>query len=92
MNARITRWLMAGCAVAALGAAAWAAVGAARAADKGSATVGAVADLEERVAELEASVARKGNRKVSLTISGEVSKAVLYVDGIDGAPWNSGAI
>jgi len=28
------------------------------------------ADLEERVAELEATIARKGNRKVSLTLSG----------------------
>ena len=33
------------------------------------------ADLEERVAELEATTARKGNRKVSLTISGQVNKA-----------------
>jgi hypothetical protein len=36
------------------------------------------ADLEERVAELEATTARKGNRKVSLTISGHVNKGVLY--------------
>ena len=28
------------------------------------------ADLEERIAELEATTARKGNRKVSLTITG----------------------
>jgi hypothetical protein len=33
------------------------------------------ADLEERVAELEATTVRKGNRKVSLTISGQVSRA-----------------
>jgi hypothetical protein len=32
------------------------------------------ADLEERVAELEATTARKGNRKVSLTISGHVAR------------------
>ena len=38
------------------------------------------ADLEERVAELEATVATKGNRKVSLTISGQVSRALLWVD------------
>ncbi len=38
------------------------------------------ADLEERIAELEATTARKGNRKVSLTISGQVSKAVLFWD------------
>ena len=31
------------------------------------------ADLEERVAELEATTARKGNRRMSLTVSGQVS-------------------
>jgi predicted porin len=36
------------------------------------------ADLEERVAELEATTARKGNRKVSLTVYGQVSKAMLW--------------
>jgi hypothetical protein len=35
------------------------------------------ADLEERVAELEATSARKGNRRVSLTISGQVSTALM---------------
>ncbi|HEY7158494.1 MAG TPA: hypothetical protein VH575_31405 [Gemmataceae bacterium] len=40
------------------------------------------ADLEERVAELEATTARKGNRKVSLTISGQVSTMVMgWSDG-----------
>lgn len=38
------------------------------------------ADLEERIAELEATTARKGNRKVSLTISGHVNQGVLYWD------------
>lgn len=38
------------------------------------------ADLEERVAELEAVTVKKGNRKVSVTISGWVSKGVLWVD------------
>ena len=38
------------------------------------------ADLEERVAELEATTARKGNRKVSLTISGQVTTGVLAWD------------
>lgn len=38
------------------------------------------ADLEERVAELEATTARKGNRKVKLTISGFVNEAVLWWD------------
>ena len=38
------------------------------------------ADLEERIAELEATTARKGNRKVSLTISGWVAQQLLVVD------------
>lgn len=41
------------------------------------------ADLEERVAELEATTARKGNRKVSLQVYGQVSEAVIW--------WNDGA-
>ncbi len=42
------------------------------------------ADLEERVSELEATTARKGNRKVSLTISGWVNEAVfLWDDGTE---------
>lgn len=38
------------------------------------------ADLEERVAELEATTARKGNSKVSLTIYGQVNMALLTWD------------
>jgi hypothetical protein len=38
------------------------------------------ADLEERVAELEATAARKGNRKMSLTITGQVNREVLWFD------------
>src|SRR5262245_50914953 len=41
------------------------------------------ADLEERVAELEATTARKGNRKVSLTISGQVHTNVMAWDNGD---------
>ena len=41
------------------------------------------ADLEERIAELEATTARKGNRKVSLTVYGQVNAALLYVDAGD---------
>ena len=37
-------------------------------------------DLEERIADLEATTARKGNRKVSLTISGWVNEAVFFWD------------
>lgn len=40
------------------------------------------ADLEERVAELEATTARKGNRKVSLTVTGWVTEQVMW--------WNDG--
>ena len=39
-------------------------------------------DLEERVSELEATTARKGNRKVSLQIYGQVSETVMW--------WNDG--
>lgn len=40
------------------------------------------ADLEERIAELEATTVRKGNRRVSLTLSGQVVRSLLY--------WNDG--
>ncbi len=41
-------------------------------------------DLEERIAELEATTVRKGNRKVSLTIAGQVNKAFLgWDDGFE---------
>ncbi len=45
------------------------------------------ADLEERIAELEATAVRKGNRKVSLKLSGHVNEAVLYWD--DGVETNT---
>jgi len=42
------------------------------------------ADLEERIAELEATTVRKGNRKVSLTLSGQVTTSVMaWSDGND---------
>jgi predicted porin len=45
---------------------------------------GCCADLEERVAELEATTARKGNRVVSLQVYGQVNKALLiWDDGVD---------
>src|SRR6187551_968091 len=37
-------------------------------------------DLEERVAELEATTVRKGNKKVSVTLYGQVNRAVLFWD------------
>jgi predicted porin len=45
------------------------------------------ADLEERIAELEATAARKGNRKVSLTISGYVAQELTFWD--DGREQNA---
>ena len=51
--------------------------GSASAADLGG---NCCADLEERIAELEATTARKGNRKVSLTISGWVAEQVMWWD------------
>ena len=38
------------------------------------------ADLEERIAELEATTARKGNRKVSLTVTGYVAQEITFWD------------
>jgi hypothetical protein len=52
-------------------------VGSARAADLGG---NCCADLEERIAELEATTARKGNRKMSLTVTGQVHRAVIWYD------------
>ena len=37
-------------------------------------------DLEERIAELEATTATKGNRKMSLTISGQVNRLIMWWD------------
>lgn len=42
------------------------------------------ADLEERIADLEASTARKGNRKVSLEVSGFVNETLfVWDDGVE---------
>ena len=53
------------------------AAGTASAADLGG---NCCADLEERIAELEATTVRKGNRKVSLTISGWVGEQLTWWD------------
>jgi predicted porin len=67
--------------VAAAGILLGAAVKPVNAADLGG---GCCADLEERVAELEATTARKGNRVVSLQLYGQVNKALMiWDDGID---------
>lgn len=71
-----SKWLIA-TSVAALAVAGGLYATKAKAADLGGSCC---ADLEERVAELEATVARKGNRKVRLVVSGQVSKAVLWHD------------
>ncbi len=57
----------------------------AQAADLGGDCCG---DLEERVAELEATTARKGNRKVKLEVSGQVNEAFIWWD--DGVESNAG--
>ncbi|MDZ4841084.1 MAG: porin [Hyphomicrobium aestuarii] len=49
------------------------------------------ADLEERIAELEATTARKGNRKVSLTVSGWVAEQVIvWDDGVESNAYQTG--
>ena len=68
---------------AAIGAATLLGGGNAFAADLGG---NCCADLEERIAELEATTARKGNRKVSLTITGWVSSQLYWFN--DGAEKN----
>lgn len=45
------------------------------------------ADLEERVAELEATTARKGNKKVSVQVYGKMNRVVMFWD--DGAERNT---
>ena len=63
-------------------------VGSASAADLGG---NCCADLEERIAELEATTARKGNRKVSLTVSGWVAEQMMYWDdGFEKNPYITG--
>jgi len=45
------------------------------------------ADLEDRIAELEATAAKKGNRTVSLTVTGYIAKQVMFWD--DGVERNA---
>ncbi len=45
------------------------------------------ADLEDRVAELEATTVRKGNKKVSVTLYGQVNRPALFWD--NGAETNA---
>jgi predicted porin len=72
------------CALVAAGLLAGGLVTSANAADLGG---NCCADLEERIAELEATTARKGNRKVSLTVSGWVAEQVTWWD--DGVESNT---
>jgi hypothetical protein len=78
MNVKISRTALLATAALLLGGVA------AQAADLGG---NCCADLEERVAELEATTARKGNRKVSLTVSGQINEAVIFWD--DGVEKNA---
>lgn len=64
-------------AIAAIAAAAYYGTSKAKAADMGGSCC---SDLEDRIAELEATTARKGNRKVSLEVSGYVSHSVMMWD------------
>ncbi len=75
---------IAGCAVAAVLGVSAGGISSANAADLGG---NCCADLEERIAELEATTARKGNRKVSLTVSGWVNEAIYFWD--DGVEQNA---
>ena len=50
------------------------------------------ADLEERVAELEATTARKGNRKVSLTVYGQVNKAIMWHNSDESDAYREGEL
>ena len=58
----------------------WALIGGAAWRPAAAADLGATccADLEERVAEIEATTVRKGNRRVSLTLSGQVTRSLMY--------------
>ena len=47
-------------------------------------------DLEERVAELEATAARKGNRRVSLTVYGHVNEMMMWWDDGFESNWYQG--
>lgn len=71
------RWIAIGAVTAAFLATAAVMTGAVKAADLGGSCC---VDLEERIAELEATTARKGNRKVTLTLSGQVSRSILFID------------
>jgi len=48
------------------------------------------ADLEERIAELEATTATKGNRKTTVQVYGRVSQAVVFTDFGDYNDWSAG--
>src|SRR5690606_15784766 len=83
----MTRGLMKSTSCFAIAAAAGLFATSAMAADLGG---NCCADLEERVAELEATAAREGNRKVSLTVYGQVNKELLWHD--DDAGYREGKL
>jgi len=82
----MTRGLMKSTSCFAIAAAAGLFATSAMAADLGG---NCCADLEERVAELEATAARKGNRKDSLTVYGRVNKAILWHDSDEADAYRS---
>lgn len=50
-------------------------------------------DLEERLAEIESLYIKAGNRKVRLVISGQINKAILFVnEGGSGSDWQRGVV
>jgi hypothetical protein len=73
------KWVLAGLGLVGLIALAFSYAPPAKAADKAGVSTG-YGDLEERIADLEATTARKGNRKVSLTFSGQMNKAMYAWD------------
>lgn len=67
------KWLLAGVSGAAI-------IAYAASADAADLSGACCADLEERIAELEATTARKGTKKVSLSVYGQLSKSLLFWD------------
>lgn len=85
----MTRGLMKSTSCFAIAAAAGLFATSAMAADLGG---NCCADLEERVAELEATTARKGNRKVSLTVYGQVNQALFWHDSDEADAYRSDSV
>ena len=83
-NVRSSGSAVAGALLIASAVTGWASAASASAASLGEACC---ADLEDRIAELEETAARKGNRAVSLTVTGYIAKQVMFWD--DGVERNA---